>query len=188
MEAGHEHRVGAGQGLRRGAVLLVLAWSLAVEGQTTGALQSSPRVLDTPPQATLVQAPVPDEVIREIDDPHTGARWLLRRDPSHPGGPGRLLLAEGIRNPDRQLNLARKDGTGVKPSFVELRPVLRAGDRIIVEENSPVVESRLEAVALSPAVIGSALNVRLSIGGKVVRAVALGPGRAMLQPGAEARP
>ena len=32
-------------------------------------------------------------VIREIDDPHSGDRWLLLRDPNRPGGPGRLVLA-----------------------------------------------------------------------------------------------
>ena len=177
-----------GHGLRRAAALLVLAAALAVNGQTTGAPQSSPRVSDAPPQATLVQASAPDAVVREIDDPHTGAHWLLIRDPSHPGGPGRLLRAEGPHNPSRQRNLARKDGAGVEPSHVELHAVLHAGDRLIVEEHSPTVEARLEAVALGPAVIGSALNVRLSMGGKVVRAVVLAPGRAVLQPGMEARP
>jgi flagella basal body P-ring formation protein FlgA len=39
----------------------------------------------------------------------------------------------------------------------------------------------LEAVAMSPAMAGSSLNVRLSIGGKVIRAVASGPGRAIVQ-------
>jgi hypothetical protein len=36
--------------------------------------------------------------------------------------------------------------------------------------------------------VGSALKVRLAIGGKVIRAVALGPGRAALQPEPEVRP
>jgi hypothetical protein len=173
--------MGTGEKLRRGAVLLFLAWALAVEGQTVGAPKSGPRVLDAPPQATRVQASAPNEVVREIDDPHTGARWLLMRDLSHPGGPGRLLLVESTRNPARQ-------AAGAKQSRVEPRPVLHAGDQLIVEENTPVVESHLEAVALGPAVIGSAFNVRLTMGGKVVRAVALAPGRAVLQPETEARP
>jgi flagella basal body P-ring formation protein FlgA len=56
-----------------------------------------------------------------------------------------------------------------------------------VEESSPVVEARLEAVALGPAVVGSAFNVRLKIGGKIVRALALAPGRAALALEMEAR-
>jgi len=30
------------------------------------------------------------QIVREIDDPHLGTRWLLMRDPVHPAGPGRL--------------------------------------------------------------------------------------------------
>lgn len=171
--------MGTGHGARRVMVLLILA-TLAIGGQTAGITQSGPRVLDAL-QTAQVRASVPDEVVREIDDPHTGTRWLLIRDPRHTGGPGRLLLAESTRNPARQ-------EADLKPSRVEPRPVLHAGDRLIVEENTQVVESRLEAVALGPAVIGSVLNVRLSLGGKVVRVVALAPGRAMLQPREEARP
>jgi hypothetical protein len=162
------------------------ALATGVDGQTAGVIEPGPRVLNATPQTAQAKASTPDEVVREIDDPHTGARWLLMRDPSHPGGPGRLL--ESTRNPARQRHPARQDAAGVKASSAELRPVLHAGDRLIVEENSAVVESRLEAVALGPAVLGSVLNVRLSVGGKVVRAVALAPGRAVLQPGMEARP
>jgi hypothetical protein len=177
-----------GHGLRRGAVVLVLAAGLAVHGQEAGVPEPGPRIGDSLPHSARVHASAPDEVVREIDDPHMGARWLLMRDPSHPGGPGRLLLADGILNPARQRDLAHKDEAGIRPSRMELSPVLHAGDRLIVEENTPVVEARLEAVALGPANIGSVLSVRLSLGGKVVRAVALAPGRAMLQPEMEARP
>ena len=69
-----------------------------------------------------------------------------------------------------------------------LLPVIRAGDRLIVEEHTAVVEARLEAVALGPAASGSPFQVRLTIGGKVVRAVALGPGRAAFAAETEARP
>lgn len=61
-------------------------------------------------------------------------------------------------------------------------PVIRTGDRLIVEENTALVEARLEAVALGPAQPGSSFNVRLVAGGKIVRAVALGPGRAAFAP------
>jgi hypothetical protein len=56
--------------------------------------------------------------------------------------------------------------------------VIRSGDRLIVERNTSVVEERLEAVALGPAMKGASLEVRLAIGGNVLRAVALGPGHA----------
>jgi hypothetical protein len=137
------------------------------------------RILTSSPG--LAQSQAGGEIVREIDDPHSGARWLLMRSSDHPGGPGLLVLVESGRNPVRQGQAA------VEPLEV-LRPVIRAGERLIVEENTPVVEARLEAVALGPAVAGSVLDARLKIGGRVVRAVALGPGRAELQPQTEARP
>jgi hypothetical protein len=67
-------------------------------------------------------------------------------------------------------------------------PVIHTGERVILEEHTPVVDGRLEAVALGPAVIGGEFNVRLKMGGKVLRAVALGPGRAEVKGEREARP
>jgi hypothetical protein len=125
--------------------------------------------------------------VREVDDPHTGVRWLLVRDWSHPGGPGRMVTAaefeskEGVQLPGGW----RDSRLGDSVSF---RPVVRAGDRLVVEEHTRVVDAYLEAVALGPASVGSALNVRLKVGDRVVRAVALGPGRAAFVPELEARP
>jgi flagella basal body P-ring formation protein FlgA len=51
----------------------------------------------------------------------------------------------------------------------------------MVEEHTPVVDAVLEAQALNPAAEGESFDVRLTIGGKVIRAVALGPGRAKFE-------
>lgn len=67
-------------------------------------------------------------------------------------------------------------------------PVIHGGDRLIIEENSSVIEARLEGMALGSATAGSSFQARLRIGGKVVRAIALGFGRAMLVPEREVRP
>ena len=64
--------------------------------------------------------------------------------------------------------------------------MIRAGERLVVEENSAVAVARLEAVALASAVIGSNFEARLTIGGMVVRAQAIAPGRAELLPQREA--
>jgi hypothetical protein len=110
-------------------------------------------------------------VIREIDDPHTGDRWLLLRESSQPGGPGRLVLAAA-------LDELGPEGAGTGLSRPQPLPVIHTGDRLIVEENTAVAQARLQAVALGPALLGGPLKVRLVPGGAVVPAVALGPGRA----------
>jgi flagella basal body P-ring formation protein FlgA len=58
----------------------------------------------------------------------------------------------------------------------------------MVEEHTPIVEAHLEAVALGSAAVGEEFDVRLRVGGKVLRAVALGPGRAELQAERKAQP
>lgn len=125
-----------------------------------------------------------EEIVREIDDPHTGDRWLLERNGRYPGGPGRLvrIAADCSACGGASGRVAKKASEG-RPI-----PVIRAGDRLIVTEHTAVVDAVLEARALNPAMAGSALNVRLTIGGNVVRAVALAPGRAALQPETGARP
>lgn len=123
------------------------------------------------------------DIFREIDDPHTGDRWLLMRDDSAPGGPGRLVLVASQRSAAAgELDSSARHLSEANQSH-EARPlpVIRAGDSLIVEEHTAIADARLEARALSPAAPGSTLKVRLSIGGKVMRAVALGPGRAALQ-------
>ena len=111
-------------------------------------------------------------LVREIDDPCGGDRWLLVRDPSRPGGPGRLFQVSAVRR--KPLNPGHAG-----PEIEAPAPVIHPGDRILVEENTPVVEARLEAVAMGPAQPGSTFTVRLAVGGRVVRVVAVGPGRAV---------
>jgi hypothetical protein len=126
----------------------------------------------------------PGEIVREIDDPHTGDRWLLLRNDEFPGGPGRLVLAAAERNTSGT-DATRLAGQAREAQFL---PVIRTGDHLIVEEHTARVDAVLEARALNPAISGAALDVRLTIGGNVVRAVALGPGRAVLQPNTGIRP
>lgn len=158
--------------IQLGVALLTFAFAPAAHGQVRDASYPNAQVL-----LSSGLEPSQGEIVREIDDPHTGGRWLLTRDPVHPAGPGRLALVGGMRV------AAPRPGV---PLIEQPRPVIHAGDRLIVEENSAVVEARLDAVALGPAVIGSPLDVRLMIGGKVVRAVAVAPGRALFL--TEARP
>lgn len=115
------------------------------------------------------------EILREIDDPGNGDRWLLVDDASHPGGPGLLLRAgEAVLEPKF---VEPKAGFPVAAAPL---PIIHAGDRIIVERHTAIVDARLEAVAMNPAWAGSALNVRLTAGGQVLRARATALGRAVL--------
>jgi hypothetical protein len=119
-----------------------------------------------------------DGLVREIDDPHTGRRWLLLRDSLHPAGPGRLIAAApapgGVDS-----EKAHSEGYADRAKAV----ILHTGDRVVLEEDTPTVTARLEAVALGPAWAGGAVQVRLRIGGQVVRAVAVAPGRVSLTTG-----
>jgi len=118
--------------------------------------------------AALDLNPRPDsgEVRREIRDPHTGQVWLLSLDPATPGGPGRLVLAA------KQSQTESKAGSaGLAEGSV--LPIIHAGDRVTLEEETPTVSARLEAIALGPAAAGAPLRVRLRLGGQIVPAIAV---------------
>jgi hypothetical protein len=125
-------------------------------------------------QKTRSQRPR-DQVVRAIDDAALGMRWTLIRNTEHPEGPARLVPA--AFDPAE-----RVEGRPV-PAAAGSRaaPVIHAGDHLVLEEHTAVAESRLEAVALDSAQPGALVRVRLSIGGQVVRAVAVGSGLAMIR-------
>jgi hypothetical protein len=160
--------------------LVSASLALAALGQAprnSVTIPNSTPLVETRPASALVQT------VREIDDPHNGDRWLLERGAGAPGGPGRLVRAGTVSDasqPAFSRVAAHRASTETNPS-PEL-PVIRPGDRLVIEESTPVVEARLAAVALGTAFPGSILNARLEIGGKVVRAKALGAGRAELAP------
>ncbi len=173
-----------------GLALAALAWVSAAPGQASNDNRAASLALASSNGEVAVEGAESGAVFREIDDPHTGERWLLTRDPRHPGGPGRMVLASGPAD-YRQNAGAAASVAGALP--VEMSPpwrlpVIHMGDRLIVEERTALAEARLEAVALGPAFPGSPLKVRLVAGGLVVRAVALAPGRAALAPEAGGRP
>jgi hypothetical protein len=136
-----------------------------------------------------VDAHAMQRALREIDDPKTGTRWLLVRDERRPAGPGRLIQAatrEG-HSGGQSGGLAAETVSSAK-ILAPLPVVIRSGDRLVVEEHSSVIAMQLEAVALGPATEGKTLDARLKVGGKVVRVVALGAGRARLAAYNEDRP
>ncbi len=122
----------------------------------------------------------PGDVIRTIQDPHSGQSWLLLRNEDHPGGPGRLLLADTrlARSIPAAVAESAQKPKGERADHSDGSIVIHAGDRLVVEEHTAIADVQLEAVALASAKAGATLAVRLKIGGRVERAVAVAPGRA----------
>jgi hypothetical protein len=180
-ESGKQMQTGWSRASVTGILVMVLPWA---QGQAGAPANPAPRLLLSSSGQAAVgsgEAGATGELVREIDDPHSGDRWLLTRDPSHPGGPGLLRLVASARGSSpRQQSPSQGKPAQAGPSFVPAPPAIRCGDRVIVEEHRPVVDARLEAVAMSPARAGSVFNARLTMGGRVVRAVAIAPGRAVL--------
>lgn len=124
---------------------------------------------DRPQQPAVRQA---GAVVRVIEDPNSGERWMLLRDATHPGGPGRLVRVGSAPSSEGRQAVQR-------PQAV-VPVVIHAGDRVRLEEHSPLVDAVFDSVALGAAVAGDPVQVRLSIGGRVARAIATAPGRAVL--------
>lgn len=134
--------------------------------------------------AARVAAPssLDGDVLREIDDPTTGNRWLVLRNPKHPAGPGRVVLTQP------RTNYRERNSQATQPVRTEQGPIIRTGDVVTVEEHTPLLDLRLQAVALEPSLTGAYFTARLKIGGKVMRVMALAPGRAVFGPESEVNP
>src|SRR5208282_2842020 len=123
------------------------------------------------------------QILRQIEDPSTGNHWLLVRDQNRPAGPGRLVLARHLTNTQREVSRGP-----AQPWSAAIGPVIHTGDALTVEEHTAVIDVRLEAVALEPAMKGAPFKARLKIGGKVVRVLAVSTGRASFAADNEVRP
>ena len=147
-----------------------MIFGLASQAQSfqlrTGCLNPDPR------SVVGLDALAPVHVVREIKDPQTGAHWLILPNAANPAGPGRMVLAREV---------SRSDGVGYAEKVAPV-VAIHLGDRVVVEEHTHMAEAYLEAVALEPAVAGASFHLRLKIGGKVMLAVAIAPGRAALMP------
>ena len=122
------------------------------------------------------------QLVREIDDARNGDRWLLVVDPEHSAGPGRWILLHGPTAFSSTFAARESRDTPAAPIAVAAAAadpiVIHTGDRIVVAEDTSISESRLEAVAMGPAVRGTSFNARLAIGGKTLQVMALAPGHA----------
>jgi hypothetical protein len=144
----------------------------------------------------------PGSAGHELVDPCLGSHWKIQTNADHPGWPGRLVLVDAGAGPgDQRLISAAaiksprikavrvSPPTGDGPQFYpNLAPPLavRAGDRLIVTQDSEALHAEFHAMALESARIGDSIRVRLSVGsaaplsisGKVVSVIATGAGQA----------
>lgn len=125
----------------------------------------------------------PRSVVGAMDDRNTNLRWLLVKDEQHLSGPGRLVAIQASAWDSAAAGdeAARSQRLGSAP----VRLLIKTGDRVVVEEHTRIFDARLEAVALEAASAGSNLRVRLRLGGKIVDAVAIGPGLVKMATGLE---
>ena len=108
------------------------------------------------------QVPFP----REIVDPCLGGRWQLVADAQHPERPGRLVQVNaGVFRARSPI----PPGSAPAPATSSAAlPVIRAGDRISVTQQTSILRSRLQAVALESSAAGQTLRVRLLGGGQTL--------------------
>jgi hypothetical protein len=108
---------------------------------------------------------------RVLVDPWTGSRWQLETGSVHPGGPGQFAPAGSSAAVPRTV-----------PHAVSVPLIIRAGDRLVVEESAGDLHARYAATAMAPAARGAVFLARLTFSGRPVRVVAVEPGHASLAP------
>src|ERR1035438_2936422 len=91
------------------AVVVALAMAAPMaHAQATRAADSGPRVMISSPGPSSAYAAPGGDLVREIDDPRNGDRWLLMRDESHPAGPGLFRLVSNVRGGRTDPNQGRQ--------------------------------------------------------------------------------
>jgi len=174
------------EGLRR---LIGFALFVGVAAASSSQSLSTSAPLRLNGDVTLKLSPVESasaSYVREIFDRSSGNRWILQRDETGSAGPGRMVLMISPASPvdsggrERAPSRKRREGDWTSPALI-----IHTGERLIVEEHTAKIESRLEAVALGQATTGAILAVRLKMGGRTVKAIACAPGRAVILRGTE---
>ena len=107
----------------------------------------------------------PGEIRREIADPCLGFHWRLIVDSAGQGRPGRLVLLD--QNGTTAGGSVNGAHTMLAPAASRLDSalvIIRAGEHVVVDQDTGVVRARLNAIALESATSGQRLRVRLIVG------------------------
>lgn len=138
-----------------------------------------------PPASRLYDNTGDWRVIRSFEDAGTHQSWTVVQDKKRPAAPARLVGVAILPAAGRASAEESRDALLQTAS----RPIIHAGDSLVVDEHTAIADARLEATALGAAARGERLRVRLKIGDRIVPAIAIEPGRAeILSPTREARP
>jgi ribosomal protein L35AE/L33A len=110
---------------------------------------------------------IPRTARREITDPCLGFHWQLIVDPSRAGSPGRLVLLD--QEDQSHSSPASRRSSEVIRSEAKTQPLILAGARVVVHQETGVVRARLNAIALDSAGLGQRLRVRLILAPALTR-------------------
>jgi hypothetical protein len=163
-------------------VALLLSLTFRSEGQSksSSAPGSAPSSMgDINPRSV---APSRSAGCHVIEDHSNHQLWLLTRNPDRPEAPATLIpILPGLSDssPSEQGGKPRTAISPVKRGVT----IIRSGEAVALYEDSSFMRLRLGGIALSTAAVGENITVRLTIGGRPLRAIAIGPGRAQLLAG-----
>ena len=149
-------------------LLLLCPWSLADLKPTANPpatlqmrIEVRGQALEAAHPQTSGGAQAPSQ--RDIVDPCLGTRWQLVADARHPERPGQLIRADSgvIRASGPSPSGSTLSPAPLPPAPPAALPVIRAGDRITVSQQTPILRARFQAVALESGAAGQTFRVRL---------------------------
>jgi hypothetical protein len=109
-----------------------------------------------------------------------GSCWTLEPNAAHPEGPGQWREERERGGCGTAPHAGNREGLTPGTARIPVRPIIRSGDRLTIEDDSDRVETRLQGVALGSAAPGEIFPVRLPTTQSEMRAIALSSGRARL--------
>lgn len=120
------------------------------------------------------------QLFRSVDDPALNTRWLLLRNPEHPGAPGRMVEAHSGSTSSAPLPGTGHGAAKWQPASSQgkAKEAVLAGEEILLVSESPGSQLALYGRALSAGRAGDAIEVRLDVFQTKVHARLVAPGRA----------
>ena len=123
---------------------------------------------------------IADGRAQSFADPGTCKRWRYERNGDHPSWPPRLVMVSDEVSCSSQSNV-NPGMKGQKTEWLRHHTIIvLAGDELAVSDETAALLANLEGVALNNGSPGEVIGVRLRLGGRIMRAQVLAPGRVRL--------